>query len=236
MENKLHILSTATLDDSLIKKVEAAGMHIDVMSFIDTTQLLDDNKEQQIAMLYSEPHVVVFTSANAVKYLPEHNKPHWDIYCIGYATQKAASEKFSAELIKGTAPNAATLADEIIKSGAKEIIFFCGDKRRDELPDKLQAAGISVQEIVVYKTTLTPQHINKQYDGILFFSPSAVESFLHANKIPSTTTLFAIGSTTAGAIVNMSSNGVITSKVPDKKELINTLLEHYSVRSKQILK
>jgi len=228
MQNKVQILSTAPLDESLINKVKEAGMHIDVLNFIETIPILNEKTIQLIIQLYSEQHTAIFTSVNAVQYLPEYNaQPNWKIYCIGHATRKAAANKFGENLIAGTADNAAKLADEIIKGGIKTILFFCGDKRRDELSEKLGEANIKVKELVVYATILKPQKVNEKYDGILFFSPSAVESFSSMNQQPATTKLFAIGSTTAGAIENMTNNEVITSPVPDKKELIATMLSYY---------
>ena len=42
---------------------------------------------------------------------------------------------------------------------------------------------LSVDEVIVYKTIETPKVLTKQYDGILFFSPSAVKSFFSKNSI-----------------------------------------------------
>ena len=91
------------------------------------------------------------------------------------------------------------LADSIIKTSIKNIVFFSGDQRRDELPEKLKKNHIEVEEIVVYKTIETPEPISKSYNAILFFSPSAVQSFFSKNTINDSTQIFAIGSTTARA-------------------------------------
>ena len=46
------------------------------------------------------------------------------------------------ENILGTADNAEQLAEKIIKDSIyKKFIFFCGDQRRDELPEKLKNNG-----------------------------------------------------------------------------------------------
>ena len=108
---------------------------------------------------------------------------------------------FGSKLVAGTADSAKGLADIITKnSNSDEVVFFCGDHRRDELSAILREKNIEVNEIVAYKTTLVPHKIEKKYDGILFFSPSAVQSFFQKNKLDEETILFAIGNTTANEI------------------------------------
>src|SRR5207249_7417762 len=106
------------------------------------------------------------------------------IYCLAAPTREIIRRYFDRSPVEGTAVNASSLADEIINSNVQEIIFFCGDQRRDELPDKLAKHQVRVKEIVVYKTSSTPKRISKNYQAILFFSPSAVKSFFSINTIP----------------------------------------------------
>jgi len=108
-----------------------------------------------------------------------------------------------------------------------ELIFFCGDQRRDELPDQLRQAGIGIREIVVYRTRQTPHPLEKAYAGIAFFSPSAVHSFFSLNKVPPATVLFAIGRTTAAAIRQYSTNPTICSVSPEKDALIRLAMDHF---------
>jgi uroporphyrinogen-III synthase len=109
------------------------------------------------------------------------------------------------------------------------VIFFCGDQRRDEMPDQLKINSIKVTEIVVYKTTLTPQKIEKKYEGILFFSPSAVKSFFQINEVPDQTVLFAIGNTTADELKSFSKNKIVTSDVPTRETLIDKVISYFQV-------
>ena len=112
---------------------------------------------------------------------------------------------FGSKLVAGTADSAKELADIIAKnSNSDKVVFFCGDHRRDELSAILREKNIEVNEIVVYKTRLVPHKIEKKYDGILFFSPSAVQSFFEKNKLDDQTILFAIGNTTANEIKKYS--------------------------------
>lgn len=47
----------------------------------------------------------------------------------------------------------------------------------DTIPSSLLAYDLFLEELVVYDTILLPHTINRTYDAIFFFSPSAVESF-----------------------------------------------------------
>ena len=107
---------------------------------------------------------------------------------------------------------------------SSEVIFFCGDQRRDELPGLLKKNKIEVKEIVVYKTIATPKKIEKKYDGILFFSPSAVKSFFQKNKLDKQVMLFAIGNTTADEIKKFSKNKIVVSDVPAGKLLLQKVI------------
>jgi uroporphyrinogen-III synthase len=79
----------------------------------------------------------------------------------------------------------------------------------------------------VYHTISTPHKIDKAYDGILFFSPSAVQSFFYANAVLPATILFAIGQTTADAIKTFTENTVIVSEKPGKDDLVKKMFEFF---------
>ena len=114
---------------------------------------------------------------------------------------------------------------------SSEVIFFCGDQRRDELPGLLKKNKIEVKEIVVYKTIATPKKIEKKYDGILFFSPSAVKSFFQENKLDDQTIPFAIGNTTADEIKKFSKNKIVISDMPDGKTVLQKAVEFFQTNS-----
>ncbi|MBA3829193.1 MAG: uroporphyrinogen-III synthase [Taibaiella sp.] len=229
MAIKHRILSTASLPQPLIELVELNRLAIDVVPFIKINSLVSKSLSQQVLSLYDHPIRAVFTSAQSVIHLPHAAGIAWDIYCIGNATLDAVNVTFPGAHIAGTADNAKQLAQIIIDDNSdKDILFFCGDIRRDDLPDALTHAGIAVKEIIVYHTELTPQRIQQYYDAVLFFSPSGVQSFFSLNSVPDTTTLFAIGSTTADTIKQYTTaNNIITGYKPGKYILINTLLAHF---------
>ncbi|MBL0355600.1 MAG: uroporphyrinogen-III synthase [Chitinophagaceae bacterium] len=231
-QNKIPILCTRPLPSSLIDEAAAVGIEITEQSFIDTESILSVEVQQEIELASTEIATVVFTSMNAVDavtiFLDGH-QPDWSIYSIGTATGKLVKAYFGEEKVAGTDSDAASLAELIAEDRiTDEVIFFCGDQRRDELPDILKQHDIEVNEIVVYQTIATPHKIDREYFGILFFSPSAVQSFFSKNKVPGKTILFAIGNTTANEIRKYTTNKIIISDEPGKENLVAKMIEYFS--------
>lgn len=225
-KNKINILSTRPLSESIINEAAQKHIFIDCISFIETESVKTPQLKEKLEQLSSKNIEVVFTSMNAVDAVKEHLtfKPEWKIFSIGQTTKELIKEFFGEDSVLGTADDASQLADVIIKHHPKEVFFFCGDQRRDEMPQKLNEAGITLEEIVVYKTNSTSKKIDKDYDGVLFFSPSAVDSFFTTNTIASDAIVFAIGSTTATAIKERVSNKIVIADKPGKEELVKKML------------
>ncbi len=233
---KRSILSTRSLPDALLQTAAAQDVVIEDRSFIQTIPAVNAALAAQIGQLFQKPIVAVFTSANAVTAIAERfQKPkNWKVYTISNTTARLVTEQLKA-LISGKAANASVLADMIIKQGAKKVYFFCSNIRRDVLPDKLRAAKIPVEEVVVYQTIETPAEITKVYDGILFYSPSAVHSFFSVNNVTEATQLFAIGYTTAEAILGYTSNPVLIADKPGKEDLVHQMIRHFNNDKQQNL-
>lgn len=230
MNNKVSILSTVALDQRLIDKAADQGVLLNGVPFIQVAALDNTDIKEEVADLCSRTIAAVFTSANAVRAISKTTKalqPAWNIYCIGHATQLAVLECFSAEAIKGMANDAATLAEIIKTELVPEVVFFCGDKRMDTLPDILRGEDVNVHEVVVYHTMETPQPISKKYDAILFFSPSSVHSFFAVNKVAAEVVLFAIGTTTASALQKHTNNKMIIGNTPSKEEMIADAINYF---------
>ena len=230
-QNKINILSTRPLAQELIDKASRKNIFIESIAFIETEMIEDASLRQTIIELSSQQLTVAFTSMNAVdavvKYLDDR-KPNWKIYCIGMATKELVKNYFGESVIAGTTDSASTLADIILRDkNVVLIIFFCGDRRRDELPEKLAANKIEINEIVVYKTIATPKTVKMDYDAIIFYSPSAAESFFSINKINARTILFAIGDTTANEIKKYTTNKIIVGERPGKESLVERSIEYF---------
>jgi len=231
-QSSVHILVTRPVDESVIEQASESGLTIEVIPFIETELLQTVELQQEIEQTLLLTTSVVFTSARAVEAVAAHldgQEPEWAIYCIGNKTKELVDKYFGAAHVAGYANNATDLAQEIVESIDKdEIIFFCGDQRRQELPMILEQKQIHVEEIVVYQTIQVPRKLKKEYQGILFFSPSAVESFFRMNTIPAKTILFAIGNTTADTIKKYSNNKILIGDQPGKSTLLEMAIEYFT--------
>lgn len=229
--NTINILCTRPIPDELLSMAKRKGVNIEILSFIDTVSIDTIDVQQEIENSFLKSATVVLTSMNAVEavatYL-EDQEPDWQIYTMGVTCKELVKEYFGEDSIAGTASSAKELAELIVEdSNTSEVIFFCGDQRRDELPSILESNNIEVFEIEVYHTIPTPHKISKHYDGILFFSPSAVRSFFQKNKSEPNSIFFAIGETTSQEIEKFTKNKVIVSSESGKESLVKEMLEFF---------
>jgi uroporphyrinogen-III synthase len=229
---KLKILSTKNVSREFIEKALANDIAIDELPFITTAPINTEELKKTLKGFLQQNITAVFTSKNAAQAFDQivNTVLPWKIFCIGQSTQKVVSKIFGEEVISGTADNAAELSDVILQDKEiKKVMFFCGNKRREELPQKLTAEAIEVEEIVVYETLETPQKLSRKvYDGILFFSPSAVNSFFSLNKINGQTQIFAIGKTTADAIHQHTKREIIVAETPSEENILEQVISHFS--------
>jgi uroporphyrinogen-III synthase len=234
-KTKFNILSTRPLNPHIIKKAEDQNIFIDCISFIETEAIKTVEVKERIQKLATENINVVFTSMNAVEVVKQYlsSAPGWKIFSIGQTTRELISDFFGEQSIVATADDAGHLADAIIKKNTKEVVFFCGDQRRDELSEKLKAENVMLDEIIVYQTNATAKPIFKNYDAILFFSPSAVESFFSANYLNENLILFAIGNTTADTIRRKTNNKIIIAEQPGKEALVRKMITYFN-KEKQV--
>ena len=176
---------------------------------------------------------LLFTSKNAVKSVLKNNRLEQikskKCFCVGEKT-KWFLEKNGFSVISFS-KDANTLATEIIESHfEKTFTFFAGNVRKDILPNRLTDKKIGFNEITVYETILQPKKNVLETEAILFFSPSAVESYLQKNKIVKQI-CFCIGNTTARALENSSENSklnIITANQPTVESVIEEVLKYYN--------
>ena len=152
-----------------------------------------------------EANAWIFTSQNAVKNIlrqAQYDKGNFSgtVYASGKQTAKALQEK-GFKTKSGISETAISLAERIAEDGIKSALFFCGNIRRNELPEYLAKKGIQLKEEVVYHTLLEPKIIPTQKgDALFFMSPSAVESFAMINDFSTEIDYYSIGDTTANAL------------------------------------
>lgn len=152
------------------------------------------------------------------------NKSDYSIFCIAHATKELALS--SGLVVLGYAPDAQSLTHEILKhSSVKSISHVAGNLRRDELSQTLLQKGVVVHEILAYRTELTPIKLDTKADGIVFYSPSAVESFLLENPLPKSV-CFCIGQKTAQFSKQKGCEMVYSSEKPTDEAMMALISEH----------
>ncbi|MBO9727562.1 MAG: uroporphyrinogen-III synthase [Chitinophaga sp.] len=238
--DKYRILCTRPLAASSIAVAEEGGLLIDVKDFIQIKPLYNEALigEHNIMQVFAQDTVQVFTSANAVKILADDYFHQGSTYfvinnmkicCIAGNTRKLVEEKFHPYQILAEASYGKDLANAIIQRGDIEAVnFFCGSQRRNELPDMLKAANIAVTEYVIYENIPTPEVTVQDYDGVFFFSPSAVKSYFSANTLSPGTVCFAIGRTTAAALQEHTDNKIIMSTSTYEESMVQTAIFYFN--------
>lgn len=234
---RFKLLSTRRLEPSLIEQAKQQGVDILVREAISVTPILSQEKYEELKPWLEKavPAYAVFTSTNGVEAVKHYlsfqgaaHTPAWKVFCISGKTKEAVTTAFPQADVLATAEYGSILADHIIQQeGVKEVVFFCGNKRREELPSRLKDAGIVVHEITVYRTEETPSPVDEDLDGVLFFSPSGVSSFFAANDLKKEAVCFAIGRTTAEAIAPYTPNKIITSASTSPEAMLAAVY-HYT--------
>jgi len=171
---------------------------------------------------------VIITSQNAVEAISDNfmaselNFEH--IYCVGRRTKRLIERNIGKVThVENSASNLANYLAEQIKN--EEATYFCGNLRRDELPDLLNKNGVTLNEITAYQTLLSPNKLLKKYDGLLFFSPSGIESFLSKNSVDQQVA-FCIGATTAKEARKHFAS-VVEAKLPSVESVLNSVNAYF---------
>ncbi|HVI47075.1 MAG TPA: uroporphyrinogen-III synthase [Chitinophaga sp.] len=238
-DDKYRILCTRPLTDSLLAEAGDSGIRIDIQEFIQIKSLpcKDLTGTENLIQVFGGNKICVFTSANAVNilvacYLNQDNHifpVSNPVGCIAGNTAEQVRTQLPSCKIIAEATYGKDLATAIIQLGnIPEVNFFCGNQRRDELPETLRGAGIIVNEYVIYGNVSTPVAITADYDGIMFFSPSAVKSFFSANSISSKTICFAIGTTTAASLKEHTNNKIIISPGTSQESMVETAIFYFN--------
>lgn len=214
------ILSTRKLSDAHRQIVGAASiqwMEEDFITILPQEFTVDRVQD-----------VVVFTSQNAVKSVM--NNPKAQILktkpaiCVGVKT-KALLEQNGWEVLAWT-HYAKELTAVIERDFAHcSFSFCCGNIRREVLPTFFKQHNLNFDEYEAYQTVKQPHQIQQKIEGICFYSPSAIESFLQNNQI-TTEVCFCIGDTTADELKEITTQIVVASQ-PTIEATLQACLAYY---------
>ncbi len=222
VDKKIKLFATKTLSVDQTRLLNS-NIGADMSDFITTRE----NRLKPV-LVKKQFQNIIFTSQNSVEALLSNfsslELDFVNIYCVGKRTKRLVERKIGKVAhVENSAKNLANYLVNTIQE--KEITFFCGNKRRDDLPEILTNNNIQVNEIECYKTSLTPKKLDKKYNGILFFSPSAIESYLKENK-SNQFIAFCIGETTGNEAQEHFEN-VIISKLPTVESVIKSVNDYF---------
>ena len=170
---------------------------------------------------------VIITSKNGVESLlnsfVKQELNFKNIYCVGRRTKKLIEQKIGK--VAHSAKNAEKLAAYLSTAiKGQEVTYFCSDLRLDTLPTILTENGVTVNEIEAYKTMYSPVNVREQFSGVLFYSPSTVESYMQDNSTDKIA--FCIGESTAKEARKHFEN-VQVAKLPTVESVIDMVNLHY---------
>ncbi|MDO9039345.1 MAG: uroporphyrinogen-III synthase [Lutibacter sp.] len=219
MNAKKKILST--------KKLSQSQKELLHHFIVDEIELIDISFNISIK-LQNPIKNAIFTSKNAIigifNQFSSDELQFENVYCVGDKTAQFLEEKNVKVTV--IAHSAEELADEILlNKDIDEVHFFCGNLRRNELPEMLTENNIKVNEIEVYTTNFKPVKIKNTYDGILFFSPSSVKSYLSKNT-DTQSVAFCIGNTTASEAIDDFEN-VFVADEPTVENVIESVNQYF---------
>jgi hydroxymethylbilane synthase len=221
-ERVASVYSTKKLSE-LQKEVLSSAIGIDDSDFIKIRFNRIPPK-----VMKNEIENVVITSQNGVEALlnsfTKDEMKFKNIYCVGRRTKKLIENRIGK--VTKVAKNAKALAEYLSTAlENKNVTYFCSDVRLDILPAYLQSHDITVNEVEAYKTMLSPEKLDDSVTGVLFYSPSGIESYLTENNADKVA--FCIGETTAKEARKHFEN-VQVANLPSVDSVLELVNSHFT--------
>lgn len=172
---------------------------------------------------------VVITSQNAVEAItssvPKEELQFKNIYCVGRRTKRLIERKIGK--VKHSENYAKSLAAYLVEYiDGTEVTHFCSNIRLDELSETLEKNNIQVNEVEAYKTILDSEKLDPNIEGVMFYSPSTVESYM-INNTAKGKVAYCIGDTTATEAEKYFKD-VRTAKIPTVESVVDLVNENYN--------
>ncbi|NOY47592.1 MAG: hydroxymethylbilane synthase [Chlorobi bacterium] len=221
VDKKVNVYSTKTLTEA-----QQNLFHNDIK--VNSSDFIQINTNRiKPFLLKSEVKNVIITSKNAVEALitniPAEELQFKNIYCVGRRTKRMVEQKIGK--VTHSEKNAKKLAEYLVEYiEGTEVTYFCSDLRLDDLPNILSENNITVNEVEAYSTKFASEKIDDNVEGIMFYSPSTVKSYLLENQADKIA--FCIGESTA-AEAKKRFKDVRVAKVPTVESVIELVNLNY---------
>ena len=186
----MHILLTRPLEDSveMILKFKSLGHQVSHLP------LLSINKIQHEEINFSDYGGIIFTSANAVKFLDlDKLDKNIKCFCVGGTTEKKArSVGFQNTLAaEGNVSNLKELILQYYDLKDRQLLYVSGEIISVDLDQKLLNEGYSIKRIINYQVSYN-QKFDENFvkelktnipDIVYIYSQNSASSFLNFIKI-----------------------------------------------------
>ena len=186
----MHILLTRPLEDcsDMIIKFNSLGHHISHLP------LLRIDKVDYEQINFSDFKGIIFTSANAIKFLDLKNiDKNLLCFCVGSATEKKARSVGFQNVIaaEGNVSNLKELVFQNFDKKNGRLIYISGETISVDLDQQLSKEGYDLERIVNYRTTHN-QKFDENFvkelklkipDMVYVYSQNSASSFLNFIKI-----------------------------------------------------
>jgi len=186
----MHILLTRLLDDcsDTILKFKSLGHQVSHLPLL-TIDKIDYEK-----IVFSKYKGIIFTSANAVKFL-EYKQIDKQIlcFCVGSATEKKARSVGFQNIIaaEGNVENLKELVLQNFDQKDGKLIYVCGEIISVDLDQQLIKKGYNIDRVINYRTNHNQKFDEKfimelklnMPDMVYIYSQNSAQSFLNFIKI-----------------------------------------------------
>ena len=186
----MHILLTRPLEDcsEMIIKFKSLGHQVSHLPLLSIEKIDYDQ------INFSDYKGIIFTSANAVKYLDHKNiDKNLLCFCVGSATEKKARSVGFQNVIaaEGNVGNLKELILQNFDQKDGQLIYISGETISADLDRQLINEGYSVKRIVNYRTVYN-QKFDDNFvrelmlqipDMVYIYSQNSASSFLNFIKI-----------------------------------------------------
>ena len=186
----MHILLTRPLEDcsEMIVKFKSLGHQVSHLPLLSVEEVVHDE------INFSDFNGVIFTSANAVKFLnnDEINKTI-KCFCVGEATEKKA-RSFGFQNTIAAEGNVSNLKELILQnhgSSDGQLLYVSGERISVDLDQQLIKEGYTIKRIINYRVNHN-QNFNEDFirelkqnmpDMVYVYSQNSGSSFLNFIKI-----------------------------------------------------
>ena len=181
----MHILLTRPLEDcsEMIFKFKSLGHQVSHIPLINIEKV---NYEE---IKFSDYGGIIFTSANAVKYLDQNNiDKKIKCFCVGNFTEKKARSLGYQNTIaaEGNVSNLKELILQSYETKSKNLLYISGEIISVDLDQQLMKEGYGIKRVINYRVKHN-QKFNESFvkdlklnmpDMVYIYSQNSAQSFL----------------------------------------------------------